>query len=47
MIPLLPMMVPVTRWLARRPAWRDSAVLTLAGLTVFDIMAFASGHWVS
>jgi hypothetical protein len=47
MIPLLPMMVPVTRWLARRPAWRDSAVLSLAGLTVFDVMAFASGHWVS
>lgn len=47
MIPLLPMMVPATRWLARRPGWRDSVVLTLAGLTVFDVMAFASGHWVS
>ena len=47
MIPLLPMMVPITRWLAGRPAWRDSTVLTLAGLTIFDVMAFASGHWVS
>lgn len=47
MIALLPMMVPVTRWLATRPTWRDSAVLSLAGLTIFDIMAFASGHWVS
>lgn len=47
MIPLLPMMVLATRWLSRRPAWRDSAVLALSVLAVFDIMAFASGHWVS
>lgn len=47
MIPLLPMMVLATRWLSRRPQWRDSAVLALASLAIFDIMAFASGHWVS
>jgi hypothetical protein len=47
MIPLLPMMVLATRWLADRPLWRDSVTLVLAGLAFFDIMAFASGHWVS
>lgn len=47
MIPLLPMLVLATRWLASRPLWRDSVTLILAGLAFFDIMAFASGHWVS
>lgn len=47
MIPLLPMLVLATRWLSSRPLWRDSVTLLLAGLAFFDIMAFASGHWVS
>ena len=47
MIPLLPMLVPATRWLSGRPVWRDSVVLALAALAIFDIMAFTSGHWVS
>ena len=47
LIPLLPMMVLATRWLAERPLWRDSVKLVLAGVAIFDIMAFTSGHWVS
>jgi hypothetical protein len=47
MVPLLPMMVLATRWLARRPGWRDAVLLCLVGLTILDVMAFASGHWVS
>ena len=46
LVPLLPVMIVACRWLAVRPTRRDAVLLCLAGLTFFNVIAFAGSYWV-